>query len=213
MISKLFSLVSAFYIIFVSITSATNTTGSAVQISNSVFTSDLLQGYHVFRKYQETTTFELSSSSDVFVKIPGLTFATHHSQPMVYQLQFHGTCQQYSSATHSFIRFLIDNRVLISNYLLPNNDQRQALAPELGISNFYVDYRGGSMSYGALTTVAMPCPKSDLILLKGGTHIIEVAARFVTNGKLYIFGGELTVQMMQYQVGTRITIPSPIIRG
>ena len=86
---------------------------------------------------------------------------------MLYRLQFQGSCVLSTRDNNGFVRFLIDGRVLISNYLVNNNDQRHLLAPELGSSVIEIDHRGGGMIYsgGGGADVGMACSKSDIVYL------------------------------------------------
>jgi hypothetical protein len=140
-------------------------------------------------------------------------FAIHHKHPTVYQLHFQGSCLLSSAYIHGFVRFLIDGRVLVSNYLLPNNDQRHLRAPELGADLNQFDYRAGGMSFSSGSPhIAMSCPKSDLIYMPAGTHVVEVGARTYGNGGITVYGGELSVQLTQYDSKMNLELSHPVIR-
>ncbi|CAF1166970.1 unnamed protein product [Adineta steineri] len=149
----------------------------------------------------------------IFTKIPGLMFVIHHTEPLVYQLQFQGSCQLFTPNINGFIRFLIDGRVLVRNYLLPNTDNRHLLVPELGSGVDNLDHIGGGMLYSAQSVgIAMSCPKSDLIYMPAGTHVVEVAARTNINGPMVVWGGELSVQLTQYDPAVSLALSHPIVR-
>ncbi|CAF4236762.1 unnamed protein product, partial [Rotaria magnacalcarata] len=91
-----------------------------------------------------------------------------------------------------FLGFMIDNRILNSNRLLPNNNKRrQSVAADLGESIDAVDSRaGGPLINGPTGGYAFSCAKFDTVYLPRGTHVIEVAMRSTKPGTALI-GGEL----------------------
>ena len=179
MFSPLLSLIFALTLTLVS---SLNTTSNGVPIvqfphiqpGTGNCPHSAIVAHSVYVRYQDPLSYTISVPSNVFTKIPGLTFAVHHKQPALYQLQFQGTCVLYKDNINSFVRFLIEDRALISNYLLPNNDERHLLAPELGPGDLnYIDHRGGSMIYsGSTKGVGAARPKSDIVYMPEGTHII-----------------------------------------
>ena len=168
----------------------------------------------IYLRYQETFDYTIGVSSYVFSKIPGLTFAINHDRPMLYRLQFQGSCVLSTRDNNGFVRFLIDGRVLISNYLVNNNDQRHLLAPELGSSVIEIDHRGGGMIYsgGGGADVGMACSKSDIVYMPQGTHIVEVAARMRDLGALHVLGGQLSIELTQYDSDVNLGLSHPVIR-
>jgi hypothetical protein len=169
--------------------------------------------HSIYFRSQDSIHYYIPQPSDVFTKIPGLMFAIHHKHPTVYQLHFQGSCLLSSAYIHGFVRFLIDGRVLVSNYLLPNNDQRHLRAPELGADLNQFDYRAGGMIYsGGSPGIAMSCPKSDLIYMPAGTHIVEFAARTRYHGGITVWGGEISVQLTQYDSKMNLGLSHPVIR-
>ena len=121
-------------------------------------------------------------------------------------------CQLPQAHINGFVRFLIDGRILVSNYLLPNNARRHLLVPELGSNLDAMDHRAGGMIYSSgAPGIAMSCPKSDLIYMPAGTHVVEVGARTRYNGGLMVYGGELSVQLTQYHPEVNLALSHPIV--
>jgi hypothetical protein len=169
--------------------------------------------HSIYIRRQDIISYTIPVPSDIFTKIPGLMLAVHHAHPIVYRLEFQGSCQLNAAAINGFVRFLIDGRVLVSNYLLPNNARRHWLAPELGTSLDEFDHHAGGMIMSAGSPgIAMSCPKSDLIYMPAGTHVVEVAARTRYNGGIIVWGGELSVQLTQYDAAVNLELSHPIIR-
>ena len=143
--------------------------------------------HSIYFRRQDIISYTIPAPSDIFTKIPGLMFAIRHTHPTVYRLEFQGSCQLNAVAINGFVRFLIDGRLLVSNYLLPNNAQRHLVAPELGRDLNEFDHRAGGMIRSAGSPgIAMSCPKSDLIYMPAGTHVVEVAARTRYNGGITV---------------------------
>ncbi|CAF1424636.1 unnamed protein product [Adineta ricciae] len=137
--------------------------------------------------------------------------SVHHAAPMVYNIRFQGSCALMQTSNWALTRILINNKVLISNRLLPNNDQRHVVAPDLGKNIDESDTRGGSMhASGSTTSVAAVCSKSDLVLLPAGTHFIGVGGR-TTGGPFHVWGGELLVEATEYDPRVHIGLSYPTI--
>ena len=169
--------------------------------------------HSIYIRRQNMISHTIAAPSDIFTTIPGLMFAIHHAHPIVYRLEFQGTCKLSATGSNGFVRFLIDGRVLVSNYLLPNTAQRHSVAPELGKDLNEFDYRAGGMIYNSESLgIAMSCPKSDLIYMPAGTHVVEVAARARGNGGINVYGGELSVQLTQYDSAVNLELSHPIVR-
>ncbi|CAF2738581.1 unnamed protein product [Rotaria sp. Silwood2] len=126
-----------------SVTQSSNGT-SVVKLPRIADTSQLYPEYFIFYQAEHETFFP--ALPNVYSKVPGLTFAVYHKQPAIYELKFQALCRGQKTWAGSFRHFIIDDRILISNQLLPNNDQRQVVAPELGSNVFTVDSRGGGLS-------------------------------------------------------------------
>jgi hypothetical protein len=177
------------------------------------FPQGVVVAHSIYFRQQDTIFYTIPQPSNVFTKIPGLMFAISNAHPTVYRLQFQGSCQLTAAQINGFVRFLIDGRILVSNYLLPNNDRRHLVAPELGTDLHAFDHRGGGMIMSAGSPfIAMSCPKSDLVYMPAGTHVVEVAARTTHNGGIIVWGGELSVQLTQYDSTVNLELPHPVIR-
>ncbi|CAF2118316.1 unnamed protein product [Rotaria magnacalcarata] len=155
-----------------------------------------LPARYIYRRYQDPIAIELSQRVATFIKIPGLMVAVHHTKPMVYQIRYQGTCWIARALAYSILTILIDNQVLIANQLLPNSDRRYALASQIGGKS--ADLRGGSYWYsGSAAGTCFSWYKTELVLIPTGTHVIEVGVR-AENTILHLWGGELTVDMTEY---------------
>ncbi|CAF1464736.1 unnamed protein product [Rotaria magnacalcarata] len=178
--------------------------GRSAQIHNVIRT----QTFHT--RYQEPEQFTLNSDDTIFVKVPGLMFVVSHEQPTVYELRFRGSCRMWNSWYQLFLGFMIDNRILNSNRLLPNNNKRrQSVAADLGESIDAIDSRaGGPLINGPTGGYAFSCAKFDTVYLPRGTHVIEVAMRSTKPGTAVI-GGELHVKLTQYDPNADINLSFP----
>lgn len=149
-----------------------------VPLRRGNFPQGALVAHSIYIRRQDIISYTIPAPSDIFTKIPGLMLAIHHAHPTVYRLEFQGSCQLNAAAINGFVRFLIDGRLLVSNYLLPKNAQRRLVAPGLSRELNEFDHRAGEMIMSAGSPgIAMSCPKSDLIYMPAGTHVVEVAAR------------------------------------
>jgi hypothetical protein len=168
--------------------------------------SGLIQAQHFYSKYQSMFGFILKSPSSTFIKIPGLTFAFSHTTPLLYKIRFQGSCETGPvSHVWSFLRIMIDDKILVSNRLLPNNDQRALAMPSLGANLIDIDSRGGISIFSTAAWLFTPCAKSDNVYLPAGTHSIDVVVR--TGQQVHVFGGELNVELMQYNSDSSINLP------
>ncbi|CAF4126325.1 unnamed protein product [Rotaria magnacalcarata] len=174
------------------------------QIHNIILT----QSFHT--QYQEPEQFTLNSDDTIFVKVPGLMFAVSHEQPTVYELHFRGSYRMWNFWYQLFLGFIIDNRILNSNRLLPNNDKhRQSVAADLGESIDAIDSRaGGPLINGPTGGYAFSCAKFDTAYLSRGTHIIEVAMR-ATKPETTMIGGESHAKLTQYDPDANINLSFP----
>ncbi|CAF1588316.1 unnamed protein product [Rotaria magnacalcarata] len=178
--------------------------GRSAQIHNIILT----QSFHT--QYQEPEQFTLNSDDTIFVKVPGLMFAVSHEQPTVYELHFRGSYRMWNFWYQLFLGFIIDNRILNSNRLLPNNDKhRQSVAADLGESIDAIDSRaGGPLINGPTGGYAFSCAKFDTAYLSRGTHIIEVAMR-ATKPETTMIGGESHAKLTQYDPDANINLSFP----
>ncbi|CAF3601789.1 unnamed protein product [Rotaria socialis] len=164
---------------------------------------------YIYRRYQDPIKFELSQQADTFIKIPGLMVAAHHTKPMVYQIRYQGTCWIARNLAQSILTILIDNQVLIANQLLPNSNRRYALASQIGGKS--ADLRGGSYWYsGTAAGASFSWYKTELVLMPAGTHVIEVGVR-AENTILHLWGGELTIDMTEYDSAQYSTLTYPTV--
>ncbi|CAM4850209.1 unnamed protein product [Rotaria magnacalcarata] len=183
-----------------------------IELKQRSYSYNLILDHSIHQRYQDSFDYFIGVPSEVFTKIPGLTFIVHHTKPMLYRLSFQALCTVSTRDSNGYLRFLIDDRVLISNYLLPNNDQRQKSAPELGDSVLQIDHRGGGVLYsGGSPGTGLACLKWDDVYMREGTHLVEVAGR-AGSGVLRVIGGQLSVDLIQYDSTANIQLPFPIIR-
>ncbi|CAF3837987.1 unnamed protein product [Rotaria sp. Silwood1] len=180
--------------------------------SDSIINKPLRPRYF-YKRYQDPDMFEIGSSTATFVKIPGLSVAVHHTVPMIYKIRVQISSQLEKTAAHSLIRFLINDQVLISDQLLPNNDNRLKSGTVWDTNIIALDFRGGSLFYsgGGATWLVVPYFKSELVLMPAGTHLIEVGAR-TEDPLLRIWGGELLVEVTEYDPDLYVGLAYPNVR-
>lgn len=183
---------------------------SIVKIARTTNNSPPLPQYFNFYQSEHETVF--TNPSNTYLRVPGLSFTVYHAQPAVYELKFQATCGGLKTWTCSFRHFMVDGRILISNYLLPNNDQRPVVAPELGTNIHVIDSRdGGVFANGGLDTYFYSsCDISDIIHLSPGIHAIDVVVR--TQHMLRVVGGVFSVKLTQYSTAADINLSTPTIK-
>jgi hypothetical protein len=171
----------------------------------SSYTPGLIQMQKFFSKYQSTHSFSLNTVSNTFVKVPGLTFVFSHPTPLLYRIYFQGSCQTSSVGYFSYLKIMIDEKILVSKKLLPNNDQRLLVEPSWGNNLEKIDSRGGCLIRGATPWDFVPCTKSDIAYLPAGIHSIDVVLR--TELFIAVYGGELNIELIEYETGSNISLP------
>ncbi|CAF3694458.1 unnamed protein product, partial [Rotaria socialis] len=169
----------------------------------------LNQRSYFYTRSQDAILFEVASVSPTFIKVPGLSIIVHHDQPMLYRIGFQGGCQSgtYSS---NFVHLLIDGYILIENELLPNNNRRQAVAPHLGTNIDEVDQHNGGLSTGRSVPFVTSCPRFRKVILRSGTHSIDIGVR-ITIPNMNLIGGQLEVEISAYDPDTQLGLSYPII--
>ncbi|CAF2209539.1 unnamed protein product [Rotaria magnacalcarata] len=163
---------------------------------------------YFYVRYQ-SLPFVQRTVSNSFVKIPGLELAVYHAQPALYRIMFQGNCQGLPG--YKYVQILIDGRVLIANYLLPNTDKRQAVASELGSSTHEIDSRdGGTHLVSTEGSMISSCPRFRSVYLPSGVHIVEVGVR-ISNSDLAMYDGQLQVELISYDTNVRLGLEHPKI--
>jgi len=176
--------------------------------SNSFPIPGIIQTNLFYTVYQTMYRYELNTVSTSFVKIPGLSFVFSHTVPLLYKIRFQGGCANLMADKASFLRIMIDNKILVSNKLLPNTDRRLDFAPYLGTSLREIDARGGVFLFTPLASATsweqFSCAKTENVYLPAGMHSIDVVVR--TDGVFYGYTGELTVELVEYSSNSGINL-------
>ena len=104
---------------------------------------------------------------------------------------------------------MINDKILIGNKLLPNNDRRHIFASEFGNNIHEVDSYGASLIHSSATSWHFySCPKSEIVYLPPGLHIIEVVARTASQ-LVQITNGMLEIELIKYQPYSNINLQFP----
>ncbi|CAF3565110.1 unnamed protein product [Rotaria socialis] len=153
----------------------TSKTNNIINISNlgkrsSSNVNKPLRRRYFYTRYQDLEMFEIGIASATFTKIPRLSLAAHHSVPTIYKIRVQMTAQPGKQGVYSLVQFLINNQVLISNQLLPNNDKCLKHQHVCESSIMALDFRGGSFfGSGSTTSVCAPYFKSAFALMAAGS--------------------------------------------
>lgn len=178
--------------------------------ARSTIGTGIIRAQRFYTKYMAGSRFDLTAASATFVKIPGLIVSVNHDTPILYKIWFSAGCYMTSStASSSFVHFVVDDWILIGNKLLPNTGTRLAYGFTLGDSLTVIDAHGASYlrssdSPGTYYT----CSKYELVYLPPGLHVIEAAVR-TEHPSLLVHSGTLTVELTQYETSTNIGLDYP----
>ena len=112
-------------LVFIACATASNFT---VVPQRSGLMNNLVPYFYVV--YQSLNGFTQNTAMAAFVIVPGLELALHHAQPILYRIMFQGGCQ--GSSGTKYVQILIDGRVRISNFLLPNTGQPSSTSASTG---------------------------------------------------------------------------------
>ncbi|CAF1360908.1 unnamed protein product [Rotaria magnacalcarata] len=157
-----------------------------------------------FKTQPHYSALDISSTGDLFVKIPELSIAFHHQRPLLCRIDYRGSLYTPVAGHHTFHRIMIDNKILHSNKLIPNSPERgNAISPST--SNLYlVDAFAGSVFWAAVS-LDLGVSNSEVVYLKPGTHTIDVAVR--TARRAIFQSGELRIELIELQSKTNINLP------
>ncbi|CAF3265478.1 unnamed protein product [Rotaria sp. Silwood2] len=181
------------------------------QRSQSIYTNPLKPQYF-YTRYQDVDQLFIVASTATFTQIPGLSLAVHHAVPMIYKIQAQTSPQLQKPWAHCMIHILINEKVLISNKLQPNNDKRLIGIKVWNTNINFLDIEGGSLfCSGDASAPVVPFFKSELIIMPPGTYVIEVGAR-TDAPPLWIHGGELRVEMTEYDPNLHVGLTYPTVR-
>ena len=137
---------------------------------------NFIRNQYFTTKYMPMIRFDLNTASSTFVRIPGLVVVVKHDVPLLFKIYFSAGCYM-THFVHSFIHFMINEKVLINNKLIPNNDSRYAYVPEAGLALDQVDTHGASFmrSSDSSGTYYM-CTKYELVYLPPARHVVHGGA-------------------------------------
>jgi hypothetical protein len=158
-----------------------------------------------FFAYQTDARFFLNTASTAFVKVPGLSLVFYIDRPRLFRISIQG--QMYTSALNSgsLIKVMINEHILISNKLLPNNDQRFGVASAPGNDLWSKDWQGGILLHSTASYVTVSGFKRESVYLPAGTHSINVVVR--TWKSVQVEGFELSVEINDIPEGANTNLP------
>ncbi|CAF2374327.1 unnamed protein product [Rotaria sp. Silwood2] len=177
----------------------------ANEIANNENDKDSLHSYSYHVTQQRPRIYEIQGHTEAFVKVPGLTIPFHHTVPLLYKIQFEGSCYSGQSAW-LYLRFMIDDYLLYVDKFVPNTNDRYQLFPE-DTENNGIDYIGGFYWYTNAVAVTT-CAFSSIVNLNPGVHVIDVGARGGyrnhSNFPVKVIGGILRVELINFKSQTNI---------
>jgi hypothetical protein len=121
----------------------------------------------IFNPYYTNIRTDFSTIPE-YSKINDLQFTFSHSTPLLYELQFQGSCSSLIKNYQSFIRFTYDNH------------------------SFTNDLELSSPIEGIVTS----CSKFGRIYFPAGSHTVDVEIK--TFGGIKIYFGELFIKLTQF---------------
>lgn len=152
---------------------------------------------------QTDRVFDFTSVVPGFVKIPGLSLVFYHAQPRLYKIRAQGNYNTMGIHHLSFLRIMIDGKILIYNKLYPNNAQRAA-ASIIG-ELYHADMEGGIFVYPFDGGYIASFTKEETVYLAGGVHSIDVVLR--TEKGIRIEGANLFVELAELDQAEDINLP------
>lgn len=158
-----------------------------------------------FSKFQLEDVHVITTVSDTFEKIPGLSLLFYHSQPRLYRIRIQGSIC-INQPGYVWVRILVDDQVPYANQLLPNNNLRNRAAASFGTSLLRLDARGGifaGMNHGYHT---YSCSKVDTLYIPGGVHSIDVGARIDAYAQIETFQLDVEVLELDEQSSTNLPL-------
>ncbi|CAF3331595.1 unnamed protein product [Rotaria sp. Silwood2] len=179
-----------------------------IQIPSDKLNMNVRHAESYYVKKQNPILFLINGPSEIFVKLPGLTMAFYHTEPLLYKIRFEGKCySKHAKSVWLYLHLMINDYVLYVDKFVPNTDSRfQYVSGQTG--NYNSDQIGGFYWYSTLPTV-VTCAFSDIIYLNRGLHVVEIGARGgidYNNGAfpININNGVLTVELIQYGLNANI---------
>jgi hypothetical protein len=100
---------------------------------------------------------------------------------------------------------MIDERILISNKLLPNTEERLKVASAPFNDLWAFDWQGGIIVHSSSSFVTIPGSKRENVYLPAGTHSIDVVVR--TQANVHVEGFELSVEVNDIPEGATTNLP------
>ncbi|CAF2064131.1 unnamed protein product [Rotaria magnacalcarata] len=155
-----------------------------------------MQSY--YKKFQ-LGVLSLTSPSLTYLKIPGLSFAFHHTTPLVYRLSFEGECRVPESGSVFQIDFIYDDHLLHNGDQLVLNDGRNIM--------HQTPAHWHKPSMGAYHEI---CIHSDIVQLPSGTHMVDVGFQLFApfpNTAISLSKAKLIVELIQYSSNVNHGLP------
>jgi hypothetical protein len=134
--------------------------------------------------------------------------AFQHTQALLYKIRFEGKCySSHSKAIWLFLHLMIDDYLLYVDKFLLNEANRYTYFSGYS-SNTDSDQIGG-LYWHANSATVIPCSFNDIIYLNGGLHVIDVGVRGRGTFPIYVEGGILTIELVEYDPEANIGM-SPV---
>ena len=149
---------------------------------NQSSSSDISAQYFYYRMISNPYYTKIRTNFSTipeYSKINDLQFTFNHPTPLLYELQFQGSCSSLIRNYQSLIRFKYDNRSFTNNLEL------------------------SSPIEGIVTS----CSKFDRTYFPAGSHTVDVEIQ--TFGGIKIFFGELYIKLTQFNPTSQTNLQLP----
>ncbi|CAF0908815.1 unnamed protein product [Adineta steineri] len=178
---------------------------NTIQIPSNRMYNNFIRSERYYVKQQLPHIFMIQGPSETYVKVPGLSMPFHHTEPLLYKIKFEGRCYSpHSKGIWSYLRFMINDNLLYVDKFLSNTANRYQYSSGY-TSNDHIDQVGGFYWHNTSPAVAQ-CSFSDIIYLNPGLHVIDVAVREGVGLPVYVKGGVLTIELVEYDLNADIGI-------
>ncbi|CAF3459900.1 unnamed protein product [Rotaria sp. Silwood1] len=163
-------------LVFTFLSSTSDVDAAMIDSSSNTFIDAQYFHYRsILKPYYTVDPYGFNGTIEYF-KIPDLQFTFNHSTPLLYELQFQGSCSSLIKNAQTLIQFRYDNRWVTNSLEL------------------------WSPIEGFLTL----CHKYARVYLPAGFHTIDFEVR--TTGRIIIYFGELYIKLTQFNPNSQTNL-------
>lgn len=154
---------------------------------------------------QQSSHFDYSAVQNNFVEIPGLSLTINNHAPSIAEIRFQGNLVVFGRGYRSYVRIMIDNKILIYNKLYPNHEGRRNMDPFFQNNLLYSDWHGGIYLATSANEIDTSYAKLETVLLPPGVHTISAVTR--TDRRVVIHNAELFIKVTSINTFNNTNLP------